>query len=285
MSHSFTPGRPRWWQWLTILSLDAPLVAVLWQALFARTAGVRLGWHDPVLLGLAVWIIYAADRWIEGWRLDPGSVRTQRHYFYIRWRWPVFAAGFVAFVVAVAVAIRHLGGAEFRAGLLLTIPILAYLFSHQLVHRHHPLRVPKELCIGVLFALGCVLAPAVQSAPEQRLVLITPTILFGLLCFANCALIAAWEKEVDALHGQTSLALQWTRGVTVIRSLPWLLCVAGIALFVSPTTSQPAAGCVAVSGLLFGLLDLAQPRIGRQAARAAIDVALMTPAVVLLLPQ
>ena len=36
----FVPGRPHWWQWLTILSLDAPVVAVLWQWLLARVAGI-----------------------------------------------------------------------------------------------------------------------------------------------------------------------------------------------------------------------------------------------------
>lgn len=32
----------RWWQWPTVLSLDAPAVAVGWQWLFSRTAGADL---------------------------------------------------------------------------------------------------------------------------------------------------------------------------------------------------------------------------------------------------
>ena len=280
MSQPFTPGRPHWWQWLTVLSLDAPLVAVLWQGLFASTLGVRLGWHDPVLIGLAVWIVYAADRWIEGWRLDPEIVRTQRHYFYIRWRWPVFAVGLAAIIATTAIAITRLDGREFKAGFVLLIPTLLYLFSHQLVHRHHPLRLPKEICIAVIFALGCALAPAVQ-APDQIPALAIPVTLFGLLCLADCALIASWEKDVDTVHGQTSLALQWTRGLILIRALPWLLCASG--LMAIPFIQPRFALCVAASGLLLGVLDIAHPRIGRQATRAAVDVALMTPAIFLLL--
>ncbi len=280
MPQAFTPGRPHWWQWLTVLSLDAPLVAVLWQALFARELGVRLGWHDPVLIGLAVWIIYAADRWIEGWRLDPEIVRTQRHYFYIRWRWPVFALGLVAIVATTAIAITRLDGREFKAGFVLLIPTLLYLLSHQLVHRHHRLRLPKEICIAVIFALGCALAPAVQS-PDKISSLLLPVTLFGGLCFADCALIASWEKAVDTLHGQTSLALQWTRGLALIHALPWLLFVT--ALMVFPFTHPLFALCAAASGLLLGLLDVAHPRIGREAARAAVDLTLMTPALFLLL--
>ncbi len=281
MSQSFTPGRPHWWQWLTILSLDAPLVAVLWQMLFARVADVKLDWHDPVLLGLVVWIVYAADRWIEGWRLVPEVVRTQRHYFYIRWRWPVFALGLVVIITTTVIAIARLDEQEFKAGFVLLIPTLLYLLSHQLVHRHHPLRLPKEICIAVIFALGCVLAPAVQALDKIPL-LIAPTLFFGLLCFANCALIASWEQEVDSLHGQTSLALQWTRGLILIHGLPWLLFVAGLgAVVASSDATRPTAACAAASGLLLGVLDIIHPRIGRQAARALIDVTLMTPAFVL----
>jgi hypothetical protein len=85
----FIPGRPHWWQWPTVLSLDAPVVALLWQWLLGRVAGVEPGWPQGFVLGTSVWLAYAADRWIEGWRLDPGQIQTQRHDFYQRWRWPL----------------------------------------------------------------------------------------------------------------------------------------------------------------------------------------------------
>lgn len=282
MSSSFTPGRPHWWQWLTVLSLDAPLVAIAWQALFARVVGVSLAWHYPVLIGLAVWIVYAADRWIEGWRLDPSRVLTQRHHFYIRWRWPVFSVGVVAIVFTACLAFTRLDPRVFNASFLLLIPTLLYLFSHQLVHRHHPLRLPKELCIAVIFALGCALVPAVQ-APDKIPALLVPTALFALLCFANCALIAAWEQEVDAQHGQTSLALQWTRGLAVIHSLPWVLTTTSLLLFIAiPNLVAPlTSASTALSGLLLGLLDRFHPRLGRQASRALIDLTLLTPLLLL----
>jgi hypothetical protein len=279
MPRPFTAGHPHWWQWLTVLSLDAPLVAVLWQTAFARVLGVRSEWQDPVLLGLAVWMVYAADRWIEGWRLAPERVRTQRHYFYIRWRWPVFSLGLGLLGVATVIAVTRLQEREFKAGLLLLIPTLVYLFSHQLVHRHHPLRVPKEICIAVIFTLGCALAPAVRD-PGKIHLLPVPATLFGLLCFTNCALIAAWEKEVDTLHGQTSLALQWHRGFVLIHTLPWLLFAAGIAArFFGPAAIHPFALCTIASAFLLGVLDYIHPLIGREAARAAVDVTLMTPVI------
>lgn len=276
--------RKPWWQWPATLSLDAPLVAVLWQALFARKLGVRLDWHDPVLIGLAVWIVYAADRWIEGWRLDVNTVQTHRHQFYIRHRWPVFWTGLAAIIAVTIIAIARLDGREFKAGFVLLIPTLLYLFSHQLVHRHHPLRLPKEIVIAVIFALGCALAPAVV-APGKIPSLLVPATLFGLLCFANCALIASWEKDVDTVHGQTSLALQLKGRWFIIHALPWLVAVAAlVSVFLNPDPTHPGARCTAASGLLLGLLDLAQPRLGRETARAWVDFTLMTPVVLLFFP-
>lgn len=282
MSSYFNRDRPLWWQWLTVLSLDAPLVAVLWQALFARTVNVTLPWHDPVLLGMAVWIVYAADRWVEGLRLSPEVVQTPRHLFYIRYRWPVFWTGMAVIIATTVIAFTRLDVREFKAGFILLIPTLLYLFSHQLLHRHHPLRLPKEICIAVIFALGCVLAPAVLT-PDRISRLWLPVMFFGLLCFTNCALISVWEKEVDALHGQSSLALQLGRRSWLIRLLPWAIFIAATIVFLSGSTvSRPVAGCSAASALLMGILDLLYPRIGRIPCRATVDITLMSPVVALL---
>jgi len=293
-----TPEHPPWWQWLPVLSVDAPLVALVWQSLFARILGVHLGWYQHVLLGLTVWIVYAADRWIEGWLLSAENVQTQRHLFYIRWRWPVFAIGILAILVCADLALTRLGRREWAAGFILVVPVLVYLISHQLVHRHHPWRVPKEICIAVIFCLGTALAPIVLALPPDlrtarwisgvalgRLEpLWVPLALFGMLCFANLALISAWEAEVDTRHGQTSLALQFSNRLNLIHALPWLLVVLGFVAALGTHDLDRITGlCVAGSGSLLGFLDRLEPRMGRESARALVDLTLLTPALALLL--
>ncbi|MCC6414429.1 MAG: hypothetical protein IT582_00755, partial [Opitutaceae bacterium] len=146
--HVFQPGKPYWWQWPTILSCDAPSVAVAWQWMFARAARVELGAHHHAILFAAVWIIYAADRWLEGWRLAPGQVKTQRHYFYQRHRWPLFSLWVAVLVAGLGLALTRLATPEIRSGFLLLAPVLLYTLSHQFLHRHHPWRAPKELCVA-----------------------------------------------------------------------------------------------------------------------------------------
>jgi hypothetical protein len=270
-------SRPRWWLWPTILSLDAPAVVVLWQAMIARSASVGTSAAEAAVLGGSVWLAYAADRWIEGWRLVPDSIRTHRHRFYQRRRWPIFALWLAVLAADLAAAIRGLSAAAFRGGALLLVPVAAYLLSHQLVHRKTRWRAPKEVCVALLLGGGATVFAASRPGADLPAAAV-PLILFVLLCFSNCALISVWENEVDRSHGQTSLALQFGRAAAVSHALPWLIVALSAAVGLAGVPhARPAAVCAAASGLLLGLVDLAERRIGWVAARVLADVALMTP--------
>ncbi len=272
--------KARWWLWPTILSLDAPVVVVLWQQLIARGASVHAGLPEAAVLGASVWLAYAADRWIEGWRLVPASVQTHRHRFHQRHRRAIAAAWGMVLCADVAVAVRSLTPREFRAGIVILIPVAAYLLSHQLVHRDRRWRAPKELCVAVLLGGGAAAFIAGQAGADLAGMTV-PLGLFMLLCFANCTLISLWEHEVDRMHGQTSLALQFSGAAAVGRLLPWAACLGACAAWL--WSGSPTAGaCAAASAALLGLVDLAERRIGRMKARVLADVALMTPIVALL---
>jgi hypothetical protein len=276
---AFVPGRVRWWQWLTVLSLDAPLVAVAWQSAFTRVAdaGAPPAPHHPHLRGAAGRLAYAADRWIEGWRLTPQTVRTQRHYFFLRWRWPAFAAWLAVLGGALALACRALTPREWIFSLALLPPVLAYLLSHQFLHRSHPWRVPKELCVAAILTLGAALYPA-ANLHGSLLPLAGPAALFFLLALANCLLISDWEREVDRQHGQTSLALRFAAARRLAAVLPWgLLVLAAAHALTHADSARTVALCAAASALLLGLLARAEPRLGRERARVLADVALLTP--------
>ena len=45
------------WLWPNLLSLDAPVVALLWQLLFVRCFHGSLGTLPAALLAVAVWLI------------------------------------------------------------------------------------------------------------------------------------------------------------------------------------------------------------------------------------
>ena len=277
-------GRQRWWQWPTVLSLDAPAVVLCWQGLVAHLAGVELGAAPRFVLGASVWLSYAGDRWIEGWRLAPAQVQTFRHAFSQRWRWPIAAGGTLVLAADLAVAERYLPPPDLIGGLALLGAVLAYLLSHQLIHRRISWRLPKEACVALLLTSGVAL-----FVVAGRLFLLRPLAeplgFFAGLCLANCALISLWEREVDRGHGQTSLVRQFRHAPAFSRALPSLAgrprrAAAAVA---GPPAERTAALCVGASGLLLGLVDRLEVRLGRQAARVLADVALLTPAAPLLL--
>jgi hypothetical protein len=275
-------AKPPWWLWPTILSLDAPAVVLLWQRLLGTVASVEIHPAEAVVLGSSVWLAYCADRWIEGFRLVPESIRTHRHRFHQRWRWPVFAAWVAVLVVDVTAAATRLTAVEFRAGFFLLLPVTAYLLSHQFVHRHSRWRVPKELCVAVLLGGGAAVFIASRPGADLR-ALAVPLALFVLLCFSNCALISLWENAVDLSHGQTSLALQSGPAAAHYRWVPWIiLAIAATAWLDCARGTRTAVACIAASAVLLGLVDLMQARIGRVRARVLADVALMTPALPIL---
>ncbi len=275
-------GRPRWWQWPTVLSLDAPAVALLWQWLFAQAAGVSLVPAARFVLAASVWLSYVGDRWIEGWRLAPARIRTVRHAFYQRWRWPIAALGTAVLAADVAVAEHGLAPADLIGGIMLLGAVLAYLLSHQLLHRHQRWRLPKEACVALLLTAGAVLF-VLSAAPAAGRPLAGLLALFAGLCLANCALISVWEREVDRSHGEISLVGQFQRATAFARAMPWVLAAVAAALGLgAPAGQRAGAACAAASAILLGAVDRLEPRLGRRAARVLADVVLMTPLVPLL---
>src|SRR6202789_4740956 len=90
--------RPPVWLWFNLLSLDAPLIALVWQDFLARCYPTVLHLTGRGVLGLTVWAIYLADRLLDVRYPAPVS-ESIRHQFYRRHR--VFA--YTLFAISYAV--------------------------------------------------------------------------------------------------------------------------------------------------------------------------------------
>lgn len=78
--------RTPWWLWPHVLSLEAPVVAVLWQAALVHAHGIRL---TPLLgagLALACWVVYLLDRTLDTLAVKNVAELDVRHAFYHRHR-------------------------------------------------------------------------------------------------------------------------------------------------------------------------------------------------------
>ncbi len=243
--------RPQVWLWPNLLSLDAPLVAVLWQILFVRCFHAQGEALPAVLLVCAVWLIYAADRALDAWR---GAGSQPRHEFYRRyWRvvLPVWAS---VFVTSTFLAWTGLPPFLLGRGLWLVVAVAIYFGAVHLL----PVQWPKEAAVAVLFALGASLAAwtHVHTASDVLTVL-----LFSCLCWINCVAISQWE-------GPTRM--RWPVGA--------LAAGVGLAALLLLHQERPILGCAeAASAIAFVWLDRWRPRLSPDALRVLADVALLSP--------
>ncbi len=243
-------GPTRFWLWPNLLSLDAPLVAVLWQILFARCFQVPVDALAAVLLLLTVWLIYAADRTLDAWK---GDFHSSRHRFYRRhWRTllPVWLA---ALALSGWLAARRLSPGLFLRGVFL-LALVGIYFA--LVHCGI-LRGPKEAVVGVLFALGASLeAWSKVKTPVD----VATILLFSGLCWMNCIAIQRWEGE----------GLDWSSSAAAIA----LACAAAVLL----CAHRPVlGGAELASAFAFLLLDRVHRKLSADAVRVLADVALLSP--------
>lgn len=192
-------------KWPNWLSLDAPLIAVTWQSMVACSlapsgaAGSAAAEAPAVscaacaVLFLTVWLIYAGDRLLDVRRLDFGGEVAERHRFVGRWAAVLWPLWWMLLAVDLVVAITGLEPAIWGPGAALFACVAAYTI---VVHGPLPWRrrVPKELIVGAVFAVGTCL-PVIARRCDSRLVW-TIAMLVGLFVL-NCLCVAAAQQRAD----------------------------------------------------------------------------------------
>jgi hypothetical protein len=248
-----------WWLWPNLLSLDAPLVAWLWQRLLAQSFGAGLSMASQVALVLAVWLIYLTDRWLDSWR----ECSTVRHQFYRQHRGLILGLMVVGGVGALMVTFFYLEPPIRATGLKLSVVVGLYLGLVQTVTLS---RGGKELLVGLLFTAGTSLSTYVVCSPLPWRFWLIVTFFAGL-CAINCRLIEQREKSDPQCPASSVRVLSW--GIVVIL---------GFLLWSLPEwTYFPCLTALALSALALGWIELKKQRLTVEAYRVWADAALWTP--------
>jgi hypothetical protein len=248
------------WLWPNLLSLDAPIVALLWQVLFVRCFHGSLGTLPAALLAVAVWLIYVADRTLDAWR---GVTEQPRHEFYGRYWRAVLPIWIVALGGGAWLAWSRLPGRLFFEGAVVGLCIGLYLAAVHLAPGLLRRVGSKESAVAVLFGLGASLAawPGVQTTGDVLAIL-----LFSCLCWMNCTAIDNWEQGHELR--------------------PSVIAAAGLVAVIAVCQlreHRPILGAAETAGALgLVLLDRLQRRYSPEALRVLADVVLLTP--ILFLP-
>jgi len=256
----------------SFVCLDAPLVAIAWQALFAHVFATSLSGAARAALFFTTWGIYLLDRLADEASVRPGMPMSGRQRF-ARAHRPLGIA-VLALVAAIDLAmIARLSVALLVAGAAVGLVCAIYLTVNRRVDRAWRWIPMKELCIGGLFALGTVaaLVPRMRAAAG----FVPSVALFATLCATNCAVIAVWERGLDVQQGKPSLATQ----TQLARHVPWILVGLALAACASIVTGVPLAlaAPVAISALAMAALHAVHRSLPPDERTALADLVLLVP--------
>jgi hypothetical protein len=248
----------RVWLWPNVLSLDAPLIACLWQILFVRCFHSRPAPLSPVLLAISVWLIYAADHALDALLDARAAAGRPRHQFY-RHHWRVMIPVWtVALSLCAWLAWTYLPAAEFDCGALLISGVALYLGAVHAIPRVLARPGSKEAAVALLFGLGTTLAawPRVSNTSDAVAIL-----LFAVLCWVNCTLIEDWESGHPARRGAALAS--------------GAIAVIAVVLLREHRPVLGSAETASALGLL--LVDRTRGRLSGDALRVLADAVLATP--------
>ena len=271
-SHALSIASPQprtpFWLWPHVLSLEAPLVAMLWLAALARLNDFTLMPGVLSGLGLAVWLIYLADRVMDTLGV-PVETLSIRHRFYHRHRWPILLRVMpVGLGMLVWISLWVIPAGLLAHSLAQVIPIAIYLVLYSITS----LTMRRwMLQAGVLLVLLFV-----NALPLSLGLRIT----ISMLIASGSALMLTlrWHENIGQFFRKELAAgllfafgcTTWTRLHTLGAEGPenWVELILLAMLFVSnlalitaqeegPSTASPSARGTVISALVITLLTLA----------------------------
>ena len=206
---------------LNDISLDAPLIAVVWQGLIAEVFSVSLEIHHHLILGTAVWLCYSADRCAEPSFVN--GISSSRHQIFKKHKMPFvfiwialfFGAFFWSFLVLPPSCL--LWGIHLF-GLCVTNFILCKKESKTGI----PSSVPKEMRTAGILAFGCLFFPAYEASLNFVNCSVVFFIVFYLL-FINCLSISRWELTLDSKRGSLTFLQQSPRLLQIFSSSQYIV--------------------------------------------------------------
>ena len=275
------PWERQLWLWPHLLSLDAPLIAVLWQVLLTRDLGIHVSWGEPFVLALCVWSVYVGDRVLDVMRPRTAGWEPARKTFYRDHFRIASTVGLCLLSTVLPLAYYLLKRSTFYAGLALTVPLLSYLIFVHLAPVRWRARWPREMAVACVFTLGVFLAVWVGDGRNLH-PLWAPAILFSLLCWANCCAIETWEwqENVHHIEGEPSRSTWWAAQYLTLLTLG-IACLAALMGYMA---LAPLRFSLAVffSGAALATLATCRSYLPMNGLRVVADLALCTPLLVLL---
>ena len=261
-----------------VLAVDAAIFAAYWQVMVIQAFDLETSWQRATLLAMAVWLGYAADRWLDviGMKNNP---RTLRHKFAAQHCKSMLLAWAITITGSVIAACNILSTKELLAGFILAGLCICNAWLNHLDSKGHS-PVPKELRAALLLASGIHLFLWTQLQ-ETSFPFWSSFTAVTVMCFLNCCLVAKWETRADLEQGQSSFALRHKRFKG--NASAFTLSIATLCSAIALLRTHDPDGLIlqATTVALLALLILDRSNLAPEDKRALADASLFLPCLLL----
>jgi len=267
------PEAAGWLATWHLLSLDAPTVAAVWTWFVARAVHVALAPGILAAMFVAVWLLYAGDRVLDGF--SSGEQWEARHWFHHRHK-RGFAVGIgVGSMLLVPLTLTIPWGI-LRLYLGLAALLLVWFAIVHGVMRGRAFRLPKEQ-MPAAFCVAAVFIPVWARVGFRHEGLALAALFYGLLITLNCWCIYAWEHDgTGDAHLTTRLGVRWLRQALLAGMVLPLA-----AMRFGRVELVPVFVSIALAAGLLMTLNQTRWALERTDLRAAADLVLLTPLLLL----
>lgn len=267
----------RWWHFPNLLGLDAPLIAVMWLFLFARTWRILYHpWEAYLALALGAWTIRIAVLLLESAMSNDGSRFSPQQGIWLK------RCAFVTGLSAVLLIVLNFPLSVYNfllvGGLMVAGYFAVSLFSGQ---EEGELSYSKHALGGVAFAFGIALTAQVYlpNTGLRNLFLSKEFICFSVLCFLASSAVDIWgraasseDREISTLH-EISLSLP----LTLLGATSLVYAVQDQAML-----SRPFYYAVLTGAALLQVLNRARDRFDLATLKGLAAFSLLIPGLVFL---
>lgn len=268
-------ARKPWWQYIYLLGLDAPLIAVLWLFLFAKTWRVNYHpWEAYVALGLMVWTVRIGSKLLEG--AMSGDVSA----FQVVHRKGLKIVALIAGISALVLTVLNFPLAGYNYLLVGGILVVAY-FALALFNPPEEGDFPyaKHAVGGIAFAFGTALMAHVYlpSLQIKELIYSREFICFSVLCLIASSAVDLWSRHSKGGEAETRLQDE------VALSLPLTLLGAASLVFAVQNDSmiaRPFFYGILTGAALLQILNRIHQRFPIDKVKVFTSLCLLVPGII-----
>lgn len=267
----------RWWQLPNLLGLDAPMIAVMWLFLFARTWRILYHpWEAYFALALAVWTIRIAGLLLEAAMTNDGSRFSPHQRTWLK------RCAFVTGLAAVLLTVLNFPLSVYNfllvGGLMVAGHFAVSLFSG---HEEGEMSYSKHALGGMAFAFGIALTAQVYlpNTGIRDLFFSKEFICFSVLCFLASSAVEIWGKA------ERSKDQEITTLEEISLSLPLTLLGAASLVYAvqdEAMLSRPFYYAVLTGAALLQVLNRARRRFDLVTLKTLAALSLLIPGLVFL---